>query len=143
MDQSYTWDGSSDGCTKSCKIAPKCISNHRKMSKTNMDSDFRVVRNTRRRPTCENASKRIDFCSFCFCFAHAMVKKSIEIVENSPQNYHKKCETQCCNGQEHAPSTNVRKCILTVQTRSFLSFPMLLCSRHGCKNRSKSLKTYH
>ena len=54
------------------------------------------------------------------------------------QNDHKKYEARCCIGQKHAPSTDLRKCI---ETHSFLSLPVLLCSRHGCKiaqNRRKS-----
>ena len=64
--------------------------------------------------------------------------KSLKIVENSLQSDHNKYEARCCNGKRHTPSTDLRKCI---KTRSFLSFQVLLCSRHECKNRSKSSKT--
>ena len=45
-----------------------------------------------------------------------------------------------CIDQKRTPSLHLQNCI---KTRSFLSFPQLLCSRHGCKNRSKSSKIYH
>ena len=89
-----------------------------------------IVKNARRRLTCENASKFVYFCSSRCCFAHAMDAKLLKIVENSLQNDYKKCKARCCNGQKHAPSTDLRKCL---ETRSFLSLPVLLCSRHGCK----------
>ena len=66
------------------------------------------------------------------------MQKLFKIVENSSQNDHKKYEARGCIGQKHAPSTDLRKCI---ETHSFLSLPVLLCSRHGCKiaqNRRKS-----
>ena len=48
--------------------------------------------------------------------------------------------SRSCKAQTHTPSTDLQNCI---KTRSLLSFPVLLCSRHGCKNRSKSLKIHH
>ena len=51
-----------------------------------------------------------------------------------------KYRPRCCNGKKHMPSTEMRKCI---ETRSFLSLAVLLCSRHGSKNRSKSSKIDH
>ena len=45
-----------------------------------------------------------------------------------------------CNGQKCTPSLHLRKCI---KTRSFLSFPILFCSRHECKivqNRRRLIK---
>ena len=63
------------------------------------------------------------------------MQKVLKIVENSSQNGHKKYEARCCIGQKHAPSTNLRKYI---ETHSFLSLPMLLCSRHACKIAQKS-----
>ena len=65
------------------------------------------------------------------------MQKSLKIIQNSPQNDHKKYEARCCNDQKHTPSTDLRKCS---ETRSFLSFPVLLCSRHGCRIRSKLSK---
>ena len=58
----------------------------------------------------------------------------------SPQNEHEKTWPRCCNGQKRTPSLDLRKCI---KLRSFLSFPVLLCSRHGCKNCSKSSKIHY
>ena len=52
----------------------------------------------------------------------------------------KKHKFRSCNAQKRTPSTDLQNCI---KTRSLLSLPALLCSRHGCKNRSKSLKFYH
>ena len=72
-----------------------------------------------------------------FALLTPCMQKSLKIVENSPQNDHKKYESRCCNDQKHTPSTDLRKCS---ETRSFLSFPVLLCSRHGCRIHSKSLK---
>ena len=74
-----------DGSPKSCKMTPKCITNHREMTM-------------------------------------------------------KKHRFRSCNAQKRTPSTDLQNCI---KTRSLLSFPVLLCSRHGCKNRSKSSKIYH
>ena len=73
------------------------------------------------------------------------MQKVLKIVENSLQNDHKKYESRCCIGQKHAPSTDLRKCI---ETHSFLSLPVLLCSRHGCKiaqnheNQQNSFKSW-
>ena len=48
-------------------------------------------------------------------------QKSLKIVENSTQNYHKKCEARSCNGQKRKPSSDLQKCI---RMRSFFSFPV-------------------
>ena len=74
-----------DGSPKSCKMTPKCMTNHREMSM-------------------------------------------------------KKHKFRSCNAKKRTPSTDLQHCI---KTRSLLSLPVLLCARHGCKNRSKSLKFYH
>ena len=52
----------------------------------------------------------------------------------------KKHRFRSCNAQKRTPSTDLQNCI---KTRSLLSLPVLLCARHGCKNRSKSLNIYH
>ena len=65
------------------------------------------------------------------------MQKSLKIIENLPLNNHKKYECRCCNGQKSTLSIDLRTCI---KTRWFLSFPLLLCWRHGCKIRSKSSK---
>ena len=52
----------------------------------------------------------------------------------------KKHALRFCNGQKRTPLLDLRKCI---KTRSFLSFPVLLCSRHGRRNCSKSSKIHH
>ena len=62
------------------------------------------------------------------------MQKSLKIVENSSQNDHKKYDARYCNGKKRTPSLDLRK---RIKTRSFLSFPVLLCPRHGCKNRWK------
>ena len=49
----------------------------------------------------------------------------------------KKYSTGFCNGKKNTPSLHLRKCI---KMRSFWSFPVLLCSRHGCRIRSKLSK---
>ena len=74
-----------DGSLKSCKINPKCNTNHREMSM-------------------------------------------------------KKHKFRSRNAKKRTPSTDLQNCI---KTRPLLSLPVLLCARHGCKNRSKSLKIYH
>ena len=58
----------------------------------------------------------------------------------SPQNDHKIIWHPVLQWSRRTPSLHLRKCI---KMRSFLSFPVLLCSRHGCKNRSKSSKINH
>ena len=72
-----------------------------------------------------------------FALLTPWMQKTLKIVENWPQNNHKKCDARFCNGQKRTPSNDLQKC---VKTRSFLLFPVLLCSRHGCKHRSKSSK---
>ena len=52
----------------------------------------------------------------------------------------KKHKFRSRNAQKRTPSTDLQNCI---KTRSLLSLPVLLCARHACKNRSKSLKIYH
>ena len=59
------------------------------------------------------------------------MQKSVKIIEILRLNNHKKCECRCCNGQRRTLSTDLRACI---KTRWFLSFPVLLCSRHGAKS---------
>ena len=59
-------------------------------------------------------------------------------IENHRKMNTKKCGLRCCNGQKRTSSLHLQKCI---KTRSFLLFPVLLCSCHGCKiaqNRRKS-----
>ncbi len=51
----------------------------------------------------------------------------------------KKYRIRCCNGQKPTPSLDLRK---RIKTRSFLSFPVLLCSHHGCKNRENLYKIH-
>ena len=62
-------------------------------------------------------------------------QKLLKIVENSSQNDHKKCDTRSCNGQKRRSSNDLQKYI---KTRSYVSFPVLLCSRHESENHSKS-----
>ena len=52
----------------------------------------------------------------------------------------KKHKFRSRNAKKRTPSTDLQNCI---KTRSLLSLPVLLCARHACKNRSKSLKIYH
>ena len=85
MDHSYKEIRLPNGIPKSCKMTPKCMTNHREISV-------------------------------------------------------KKYRFRSRNAQKRTPSTDLQNCI---KTRSLLSFPVLLCSRHGCKNRSKSLNIYH
>ena len=49
-------------------------------------------------------------------------------------------EPRCRNGKKHMSSTDMRKCM---ETRLFLSFPVLLCSSSGCQNRTKSSKNWY
>ena len=81
-DHSYTEIKLPNGCTKSCKMTPKCITNQREMTM-------------------------------------------------------KKHRFQSYNGKKRTPSTELRNCM---KTRSFLSFPVLLCSSSACRNRTKSSK---
>ena len=97
-----------------------------------------IVKTARRRPTSENAQRRVISVAPGVPLLTSWIQKVLKIVENSLQNDHKKYESRCCICQKHAPSTDLRKCI---ETHSFLSLPVLLCSRHGCKiaqNRRKS-----
>ena len=103
-----------------------------------MHPGIAMVKNTRRRSTCEKASNCVHFSRSRCCFAHAMDAKIAKNRRKFVQSDHEKYEARCCNGKRHTPSTDLRKCI---KMRSFLSFQVLLCSRHGCKNRSKSSKT--
>ena len=96
-----------------------------------------MVRNARRRLTCENASKYVHFFVPGVALLTPWTPKSLKSVENSLQSEHEKYEARCCNCQKHALSTDLRKCI---KTRPLLLFQVLLCSRYGCKNRSKSSK---
>ena len=64
-------------------------------------------------------------------------QKSFKIVENWPQNDYKKNDARSCNDQNRTLSNDLQNCI---KTRSFLSFPVLFCSRHGSKIRLKSSK---
>ena len=61
-------------------------------------------------------------------------------ITNHREMSMKKHKFRSCNAQKRTPSTDLQNCI---KTRSLLSLPVLLCARHGCKNRSKSLKFYH
>ena len=72
---SHTENRPPDGYPKSCKMTPKWIKNHRKMRTKKMDSDSTMVKNARRRLTCENASNYVHFCRSRCCFAHAMDAK--------------------------------------------------------------------
>ena len=76
VDHSYMEIRLPDGIPKSCKMTPKCMTNHREISM-------------------------------------------------------KKYRFRSRNAQKRTPSTDLQNCI---KTRSLLSFPVLLCSRHGCKN---------
>ena len=55
-----------------------------------MARGFAMVENARRRFTCENASKRVHFCRFRCCFAHAMDAKIVQNLRKFATNYHKK-----------------------------------------------------
>ena len=59
-------------------------------------------------------------------------KNNAKIQLKSPQNKNTKYAIRYCNGQKRTPSLDLRK---RIKTRSFVSFPVLLCSHHGCKNR--------
>ena len=75
-DDSYTEIRLPDGSSKSCKINPKCNTNHREMSmKKHKFRSRNAKKNARRRPTCKIASKRVRFCRYRCCFAHAMHAK--------------------------------------------------------------------
>ena len=97
-----------------------------------------MVKNARRRRLMKMHRNAVIFVVPAFALLTSWMQKSFKNVKNSPKNDHKKYEARFCNGQTRASSADVRKCI---KTRSFLSFQVLLCSRHGCKNRSKSSKT--
>ena len=97
-----------------------------------------MVKNARRRRLMKMHRNAVIFVVPAVALLTPWMQKLFKIVENSSQNDHKKYEARCCIGQKHAPSTDLRKCI---ETHSFLSLPVLLCSRHGCKiaqNRRKS-----
>ena len=65
------------------------------------------------------------------------MQKSLQIVENSPKNNHKKYEARSCNGQQYTPSADLRKCI---KTRSFYRSRCCFAHATDWKNRSKSSK---
>ena len=69
-----------------------------------------------------------------------IMQNDAQMHHKSRRNEHEKNRFRSCNAQKRTPSTDLQNCI---KTRSLLSFPVLLCARHGCKNRSKSLKIYH
>ena len=103
-----------------------------KWARKNSDLSFAMVKNACHRWTCENASKRVHFCRSRCCFAHSMDEKLIKIIENWPQNDHEKYGARYVNDQNRAPSTDLQK---SIEMRTFLVFPVLLCSRYGFKNR--------
>ena len=68
------------------------------------------------------------------------MQNNAKMHDKSPRNEHGKYRFRSRNAQKRTPSTDLQNCI---KTRSLLSLPVLLCARHACKNRSKSLKFYH
>ena len=66
-----------------CKNRSKSSKIYHKITTKNTKPGVAMVKNARRRPTCEHASKRVHFCRSRCCFAHAMVQKSLKIVENN------------------------------------------------------------
>ncbi len=73
-------------------------------------------------------------------WVHKIMQNDAKMHHKSPQNDNEKYWFLSCNAQKRTPSTDLQNYI---KTHSLLSFPVLLCSRHGCKNRSKSSKIYH
>ena len=102
-----------------------------------MTSGVAMVKNARRRRLMKMHRNAVIFVVPAFALLTSWMQKSFKNVKNSPKNDHKKYEARFCNGQTRASSADVRKCI---KTRSFLSLPVSLCSRHGCKIPSKSSK---
>ena len=137
-EHSYTEIRLSNGCPKSCKITPKCIENHRKMN--TKKCGFRCC-NGQKRTSSLHLQKYMKTRSFLYfpvllCLHHGRKNRS-KSSKIDHKMITKKCDSRSCNGQKRTPSNDLRKCI---KTRPFLPFPMLLCSRHGYKNRFKSLK---
>ena len=69
--------------------------------------------------------------------ASKSLRNDVKMHLKSPQNEHEKTCIPLLQLSKRTPSLDLRKCI---KLRFFLLFPVLLCSRHGCKNRSKSSK---
>ena len=123
------------------KIKQNVANMHQKSSRNEHEKIWIPVSQWSKRTPSTDLRKCIETRSFFVVPGVALLtpcmQKSLKIVENSSQNDHKKYESRCCNDQKHTPSTDLRKCS---ETRSFLSFPVLLCSRHACRIRSKSSK---
>ena len=126
-------------CRRELKIMQNDAKMHHRSPRNehekNIDSDRAMLKNARRRPTCKIASKRVRFCRYgdrC-CFAHAINAKIAQnhwnFTMKSPQKV-RNSMPYSCNGQKRTLSIDLRTCI---KTRWFLSFPLLLCSRHGIR----------
>ena len=79
-----------------CKNRSKSSKIHHKMITKNTKPGVAMIKNTRRRPTCENAQKRVHFCRSRCCFAHAM---DAEFVQNR-----RKSSTGACNVSTVGPA---------------------------------------
>ena len=94
-----------------------------------------MVKNARRRFTCENASKRVHFSRSRCCFAHAIDPK---IVQNRRKFSIKRRKQMRCPVSQWSKTHAVERTAKIIKARSCLLFPVLLCSRNVCENRSKS-----
>ena len=82
-----------------------------------------------------------------FTYRDQASRRQLKIMQNyskmqhkSPRNEHEKTLIPVAQCSKTHAVDHLQNCI---KTRSLLSLPVLLCARHGCKNRSKSLKIYH
>ena len=59
------------------------------------------------------------------------IKQNVaKMHQKSLRSEHDKLWIPVSQWSKRTPSTDLRKCL---ETRAFLSFPVLLCSRHGCR----------
>ena len=74
-----------DGCTQSCKMTPKCITNQREM--TMKEHRFRCYNAQKRTPSTElrNCMKTRSLLSFPCCVAQKTISRSSKVIENLSQ----------------------------------------------------------
>ena len=111
------------------------------MSTKKHDPGVAMVKNARRRLTCENASNYVHFCRSRCCFAHSMNAK----IDKKSSKIHNKITTKntkpyfaMVKNARRRPTCKKKNIESPFQSRSVLSLPVLLCSRHACKIAQKS-----
>ena len=85
------------------------------MNTKNKAPNLAMVKNARRRLTRKMHQIAFFFIVPVVALLTQWMQKSIKIVENSPQNDHKKYEARFCNGQNHTPSTETQKTLKIIE----------------------------